>query len=56
MKRFIYGLLFSWIDLFDAIICFLTLGTYNPCLAMQFAAWYALWNIKRRVKQAPEAK
>ena len=50
MNRFIYGLVFSWIDLFDAVICFLTLGLYNPCLAMRYAAWYALRNIRRRKK------
>lgn len=47
MNRFIYGLIFSWVDLFDAIICALTLGIYNPCNAMTFAAWYARRNIRR---------
>jgi hypothetical protein len=49
MNRFIYGLIFSWVDLFDAVVCVVCLGMYNPCNAMTFAAWYAKHEIARRI-------
>ena len=54
MNRFIYGLVFSWVDLFDAVICFLTLGLYNPCFAMNYAAWYAIRNIRKAKEKQNE--
>ena len=54
MNRFIYGLLFSWIDLFDSVVSVLTLGYYNPQLVMRFACWYALADIERWRKMTKE--
>lgn len=48
LDRFIYGLVFSWVNLGTALVGFLTLGLYYPNWHMHFAKWYAFRQINQR--------
>jgi hypothetical protein len=56
MNRYVYSLVFSWVNLADAVVLFLSFGLYSTELTMQFAVWYSKRCIEKRAKQLSKAR